>query len=492
MASSYEEPSDGPPDLPSEPARRPGPLWTVLTVVTSALLFYVGTGFTPVPGLAALAALPPLLLAPRVGGWTASWVALLSFAFGTANSWPLYRNSFDIPVPMAIAYVAGASFAFMLAVLFYRLLLARGRILLAVLCVPAVWVVAWYVASLLSPAGVVGSLATAQADVPLVLQVASVTGAWGVDFVVLLAPSAVAALVTVRKPAVWVAAFAVALIGLSVGYGALRMAGAKEVPQYRVAMIAQNDYEWAVDAGSPVGQQRLSAYVDQIRRIPGRTDLVVLPEGGFRADDETLATLYQPLSEVARERGTSVVVGLVLKTGGRQYNSAMTISADRNRPVRYDRWHDPGGEDTPGKAIAYLPGTRIGLSICGDVDFASPMRDYGRLDTELVAIPSADEDLNGWQHSRTALLRGVENGYGVAWSAQGGSLLAADAWGRVAGDGHTGSGGSHTLVVAELPVGSGTTVYALAGDWFAWLCCGLVLIGFGGLWLRPTSQAAFS
>jgi apolipoprotein N-acyltransferase len=52
--------------------------------------------------------------------------------------------------------------------------------------------------------------------------------------------------------------------------------------------------------------------------------------------------------------------------------------------------------------------------------------------------------------------------------------MLADARGHVLADAHTG-GSPFTVVVADVPVGSGKTLYARFGDWFAWLC-GLVAV----------------
>jgi apolipoprotein N-acyltransferase len=90
------------------------------------------------------------------------------------------------------------------------------------------------------------------------------------------------------------------------------------------------------------------------------------------------------------------------------------------------------------------------------------------------------------QHSRTALLRGVENGQAVAWGGRQTVLMVSDGWGRVLADAPTGGLGLFTTIVADVPIGPGATPYTHLGDWFAWLCLALALGGLIGAypWMR--------
>src|SRR5262245_31151281 len=161
----------------------------------SAALFYFGTGLTPVAALTWVAPLPVLLLAPRVSGRTAVLVAFLAFALGTSNSWPFQLRSHDTPLwPVGILIDAGMALVFALAVAAFRLHLRRGRPLLAVFAAPAVWTGTLYVVSVSNPMGLAATFANMQGDVPVVLQSAAVTGMWGVEFLVMLVPSAIAVL----------------------------------------------------------------------------------------------------------------------------------------------------------------------------------------------------------------------------------------------------------------------------------------------------------
>ena len=116
------------------------------------------------------------------------------------------------------------------------------------------------------------------------------------------------------------------------------------------------------------------------------------------------------------------------------------------------------------------------------MDFPALGRDYARRDARLMLVPAWDFGRDGWLHSRMAVLRAVEGGFALARSARTGLLTVADDRGRVLGDVESASAPVATLTTA-VPLGSGETVYARFGDWFAWLC----LAGLGMLAVTAAS-----
>lgn len=442
-----------------------------LAVVLSAVLFYFGTGLAPVPVLTWLAPLPILLLAPRVSAGTAAWTSFTAFLLGTANSWVFQLHSHDEPmVPVGLVINLGSAVTFLLAVLLFRALVRSGWPLLAAGCGAALWTGVMYLVSVANPQGLVGTFAGDQADVPVVVQTASVTGMWGVEFLVLFAPAALAALLTPGVTGrIRVGVVAGVVLAGALGAGAVRLSQ-HDGDVRRVAAIAPNTYAWAPDVDSAQGNTLVHAYVRAIDALPAGVRTVVLPEGAFGADRPDPAALVAPLSAAAKARDVDIVVGL---QQGRN-NLALVFPATGAPPADYLKHHNLGGAH--GDTLVYDPAD-TGVEICADVDFASPSRDYANSGTQLLAIPASDNDANGWQHSRTALLRGAENGQAVVWAGQNGELMIADGLGRVLADAHTGGPGRMVTIVADPSVGPGATAYSRLGDWFAWLCLALTAIG---------------
>lgn len=456
-----------------------------LALLAAAALFYFGTGLTPIPGLAVLAPLPILLLAPWVSPWTTLTVAFGGYLLGTANSWDFYLHSHDFPLPLGPIVAVGGAVLFALVAAQFRALMVRGRPLLAAVSTPAGWAGAMFGVSVLSPKGVLGTLAWGQTDVPTVLQIASVTGIWGVEYLVLLVPATVAAAVTagvIAQVRVRAAVLVGAVLALLLAWSSWRLTTAPETPQQRIAMIAQHDQHWAADPQTPQGRVVLDGYLGQIAALPTGVDYAVLPEGVLSADDADLHQLVAELSTAAVDAHTTLVVGVVLTTAGKTYNTAVQVPADGSSPRIYRKWHDGGARITVGHDLVLLPGTGgpTGLMVCLDANLRHPSDDYADAGVRTMLIPAADEDVNGAQHARTALIRGVENGFSVAWAGQRGVLLAADGYGRIRSEAATSDRSGFTVTVTELAAGPGRTFYARFGDWFGWLCLALALAGIGG------------
>lgn len=447
--------------------------WAVVATVASAVLFFFGTGLDPVPELAWVAPLPILLLAPRIHGGIALLCAFVAYLAGSAGSWSYFWHSLAVPRPAALAILGGSALLFAFSTGLFRLLVRRGNRFLAALAAPALWTVVLYGVSLLNPTGLMDTLMTTQADRPAVLRLAAVTGGWGVEFLVLFVPAAVAAALS---PGVRGVARLTGLAAVAAALGALVFWGTPSAsgPSTRVALVAPGQSRWAVDVATPDGQALIRSYVDRMSRLPDGVQAVVLPEAAFAVDQASRPRLVEAFAEVARTRDLDVVTGVLDTTPEGRFNAALAVPPS-GAPVEYRKWHNGDSPNlASGTQLAHLAG--IGLMVCMDVNFADPGGKYGEAGTGLVLIPASDEDVDGWAHSRTALIRGVENGFSVAWSAARGTPMLADAQGHVLADAHTG-GGPFTVVVADVPIGPGKTPYARFGDWFAWLCGVVALIG---------------
>ena len=85
---------------------------------------------------------------------------------------------------------------FALGVLLARSFLRRGALLWAALAFPTFWVSFQYLAEVSSPHGTFGNLAYTQMNWLPLIQIAALTGIWGISFVVLLFGATAAALLS--------------------------------------------------------------------------------------------------------------------------------------------------------------------------------------------------------------------------------------------------------------------------------------------------------
>ena len=140
----------------------------------------------------------------------------------------------------------------------------------------------------------------------------------------------------------------------------------------------------------------------------------------------------------------------------------------------------PGGEklmtETNGNPMRYADTTlgRVGAFICFDLDFPSLVRKAGRDHADIVIAPANDWAAIDPLHTQMAAFRAVENGCNLVRVTSHGRSLAVDYLGRPLGetDFFTGTKG----IVAYVPTHGVHTLYARVGDLFAWLCLGSLIV----------------
>ncbi|GAB4588474.1 apolipoprotein N-acyltransferase [Nocardia sp. IFM 10818] len=447
-------------------------------VLLSAALWHFGTGLHPLPGLAFLAPLPVLLLALRVNGATAFLAGLLAWLGGQAQMWSYFTVTLAQPAAFTAALLGGSALVFGALAALLRVLLLWDRPVLAALVVPAGWVTLEYVLSLVGSTGAWWSIAYTQAEVLPLIQTAAVTGVWGLTFLILLVPAAIAAVTapaTTRAQRIRVGGgLGVVLVAVT-AFGVWRLTAPYDREHVRVGLAAISQPPDYVPVDTADGRDMVARAVAEVERLADQgARAVVLPEKAWRADESSLPLLSGPLSEVAARRDIHVVAGLVLTRGGTSVNAAIDFPSGATYAKHY---LVPGLEDelAPGTEFQLVPGEPWALAVCFDLDRPNLVRENHRRGATLLLVPALDFTDDHWLHSRMAVVRGVESGVGVARSAQLGELVASDSRGRVLTSVRADISATATAL-ADIPLTESRTVYARFGDWFAWLSVALFLL----------------
>jgi apolipoprotein N-acyltransferase len=119
--------------------------------------------------------------------------------------------------------------------------------------------------------------------------------------------------------------------------------------------------------------------------------------------------------------------------------------------------------------------------ICYEIIFPDFVRRRLKESTNLIVNVTND----GWfrrtsgpyQHAAMAQTRSIENGITLARSANSGISMFVDPCGRI-----TEKTGLYTrdMMVRDVGLYRVKTLYGRFGDWFVWLCLGIVVSGFVG------------
>jgi apolipoprotein N-acyltransferase len=173
----------------------------IAACLASAAFFYFGTGLRPIWWLVWLAPVPALVIAPRLHGGAAFLLGFIALLIGEMNQWNYVRHQIELPPQIIILYFLVPAVVFGLDVLFMRSFLRRGWLFLAALAFPVYWVACEYLNAISSPHSTWGNLAYTQMNCLPVIQIASITGIWGISFIMFLFAGTIAALLSgAEKP----------------------------------------------------------------------------------------------------------------------------------------------------------------------------------------------------------------------------------------------------------------------------------------------------
>ncbi|WP_079071596.1 nitrilase-related carbon-nitrogen hydrolase [Streptomyces yokosukanensis] len=480
-----------PPPFPPTRARRRA--WPLLLLGTGVMLFAVGGRWD----VAVAAWIFPVLLLrfTRLScAWSGApciWLAHLGAAVFWVQESAIGLNAVVLAGALALAGLQTLPF------LADRLLAQRLPPAAADLVFPVAVAAAEFLITLLSPFGTAyGSLAVTQhADLPL-LQVVSVTGPWGIGFLVGYAASTVNRLwERTDRPA-----RRGALVCMAVLLSVLLAGGARQAffpPQGTTVRIAGVSPSRTVTerlrttlarfadgrggvAAAPATAVRpaMTAVENDLlaatrREAAAGAKIVIWPEEAVRTQESQESAALAAARAEARRSGVYLEIGIrVYSTAAPAYGRDEALLVDPRGTVlwTYQKAHPiPGSERyTPGDGqvpVVRTPYGRLADVICYDADFPALMRTRA----DIMLVPAHDWKEYGGAHTDKAVLAAVEGGYSLIRQDAEGVSAAYDAEGHVLARADYFTTGRQTMV-AQVPVRGGTTVYDRVGDTFAWLC----------------------
>jgi len=455
-------------------------------VALSAIGLFFVLGLHPIWWLMWVAPIPVLVVALRRGATTAFAAGFCAWLLGELTMWTYMTSVVHVPVPITIAFLLLPAAVFGGAAALASVLAARGKVVAAALAIPSVWVAAIYVISVSSPHGTFGSLAYTQMDLLPVVQLASVTGVWGIDFLVLLVPSTAAVALSARgsKRATAVLGAACTLcVALVLGFGAWRLASAPRGSEVAVGLAAADTPRGPVSVTKAAASEALKKYAARLDALGAAgARVVVIPETVVTASGSEIESVERAFGDVASRHAMHVVAGIDRIDDRGEYNTALVFGPDGAIVGSYEKQHLlPDAEQQyrrgSGLLVVEGDGSPWGVAICKDMDFPSLGRQYAARGVTVLLVPAWDFDRDGWLHGRMAVMRGVESGFAIARSARRGSLTISDTRGRVVAETESSSAPVATLS-AHVTIARVDTLYARIGDLFAWGCV-VLAVGFG-------------
>lgn len=420
----------------------------------------------------------------------------------------IYTGQGVVPFPFLLTagFMAAQALLASLPFLADRLLAPRLPGFWGALILP-LGVTAWEFINLTnSPMGSFGSQAYSQyGNLPL-MQLASITGIWGITFLINWFASTVNlaweqgfSWPAIRRGVLTYSVIFV--IVLLYGYGRIVLASSATA-SVRVAGIsaAQEDigalmqrYQQDRTAFQQATQVRNQRYLETtVREAQAGAQVIVWPEGAIIGIGEEVAAVVAQGQALAKRQQ----IYLAMQT--------FALFPDEDRPAENKLFLvDPAGAivlEHVKYGGNFLEGTLLGdaqlrtaaspfglLSgvICWDADFVEVIRQAGRSGVDLLLIGANDWREIGPTHAQMAVFRAIENGVAVFRQAYNGVSIAVDPYGRLlASQDHFAT--TDRVLLAQMPTHSHSfTLYSVIGDALGWAALfGFLLLAGLGIFRR--------
>ncbi len=347
---------------------------------------------------------------------------------------------------------------------------------------------------------------------PLV-QIADITGVYGVSFLILLSNVALYRLVLALSNRDWRNAFKEfllpsILIALAGGYGLWKLSELEKLKapgrEYRVALIQGNirqDIKW-----EPRFQEETIKIYSQLTRQAKafRPDLIIWPETATPFFFQNPYPFQGRILELAHQMKAPLLFGAPafdrLDSMIYHFNSAFLISPEKKILGRYDKIHlVPFGEYAPlsgllgftrdiigamgdftsGKEVKNLSlaWADLGVLICYEAIFPDLTRQFVKRGATLLVNITNDawfgKTSAPFQHLSMVTLRAVENRVPIARAANTGISALIDSRGRVA---QSTDLFTREVLLGKIKMDPSSTFYTQWGDLFSYLCLGITIL----------------
>jgi apolipoprotein N-acyltransferase len=438
-------------------------------ILVSSVVLYVNWSLGLAPMLAISGVLAALLMTP---GYLADRLL--------APRLPAFRATLVFPVTMTSADWLGSMLAAPLS----------DSLLSSFFSVSATWDSPGY---------------TQAGNLPL-LQIVSVTGLWGLTFLMAWFASVVNGLwesdFAWRPARSGVIGFSAVLVAV-LAFGSVRLAlSSSPAPGVRAAGIVSREDLFATITdispqalmpGTPdmraAARQRFAPIADDLfarsrQEADSGARIIVWGETAAPALEEDVPLLLARAGAMAHAEQIYLQVGLIV------FRNSDRFPFMENRSVMMDpsgslAWDYHKAYPTPGENMAVAAGPRVvptidtsygrlATAICYDADFPQLIGQAGQAGVDILLLPYKDWASVKTQHAQMATFRAIENGTSLVRPTLSGLSTAVDPQGRVLAQVDAFTTDVPTLVAIVGTRGT-PTLYTRIGDSFAYVCAAALL-----------------
>jgi apolipoprotein N-acyltransferase len=474
-------------------------LWLVIATLLSIFSQTSGKWLIPI-----LAWVCPIFFLRFFRTHRRAWLAYLWLAVSTAIvtfiNLPPMLGSMGPPIAVVVSLLIPLPY------LADRWLTPRLRGFAGTLVFPLAMTAFAFISAVTSPFGSSSALPYSQFDNLPLLQLVSLTGMWGLAFLINWLGSVV--------NWAWEREFAwaeikrgtlvfLSLLLLVMVYGEARLWFAP-TPAQTVRVAGFTMVEWRVnhpammqafqtdlEAFHQMMEERYQLYFDAtIKEAHAGARLISWPENAMTVTPEDEPALVARLGELAKQESIYLVAPIVEMVLEAPYANKLVIFDPQGQVVlEHYKYGGPGmeGNRLNGDRILHAVQTPYGVIsaiICWDTVLQGVVTQAGRNGTDILFTPSLTYPETDPMFAQNSVMRGIENGVSTIHVSDMGFSVIADPYGRILASMDHYPAGERALV-AQVPTKGAWTLYPIVGDLFGWLS----VIGMVGLVIFGTFQS---
>lgn len=354
-----------------------------------------------------------------------------------------------------------------------------------------------------------------------IIQIADITGVYGISFIIVMVNIAIAEIAILIKKRgrkekghyrklIALIAIPVLVLTLVYIYGYIKLLPISEMeekPQKMKIGLIQGNIEQGKKWDIKFKRETIDIYLALSKKaISEGAELIIWPETAAPFFFEYEIDYQRELSNFAKENSSFLLFGSpAVKGGEKLLNSAYLISPNGEALYRYDKIHlVPFGEYVPLSSLLFFinkmvegigdfvpgdkhtimeaNGARFGVVICYEIIFPELVRGFVKSNANLMVTITNDawfgKSSAPYQHFSMAVFRAIENRVPVLRAANTGITGIIDASGRIIKTTDIFVEAYLTKEI-EMPQNHKKTIYTRYGDVFGYICA-IIAIGFLG------------
>jgi len=360
--------------------------------------------------------------------------------------------------------------------------------IISTLVFPSAYVLMEFIVVSTNPSGSYGTLAHTQTSLPL-LQIFSVTGIWGLVFIITWTSSIINWL--------WDYSFERSKINLAFLIFGVPFLAVIIFGQSRLFINDKNETVRiaSINISKAALKNRHNANVDSIAEKANDdflTNCEIASSSGAKVvfGIETVISINKDLEDefikkakvIAKKE--SIYLGLPMEVIPKDYpevrpeNKIIWISPEGQVLFTYHKAKPTPGEGNYGDGIIKYfdsPYGRISSTICFDMDFPSLISQVNKMNIDIMLVPG-----NDWQeitpyHTYVASARAIEQGFNMVRAASRGLSASFDYKGQILSSMDY-FNTDDLILYSDIPTRGQTTIYSILGNYFAYLCIVFLLI----------------